>query len=169
MSSTHVHHHSLEGNNPLRGTDYMEHAPPGNQGTVDGRPEGVLAERIAALTTPRLQPTGRQPQGSPVLLDTVVDQDASADNESDYPTAQSTIPGATSRDVYKGLGVPAQGMSSKEQRHDGQPGRKRRGGGVEQFSEGVAGESGGGNGACRVDGASERRWVVGKTEFRESS
>ncbi|KAI9573553.1 hypothetical protein HD554DRAFT_895935 [Boletus coccyginus] len=151
MSSTHVHHHSLEGNNPLRGTDYMEHAPSGNQGIVDGRPEG------------------RQPQGSSVFLDTVVDQDASADNETDYPAVQSTIPGASSRDVYKGLGVPVQGMSSKEQRHDGQPGRKRQGGGVEQFGEGVAGESGGGDGARRVGGASERHWVAGKTEFRESS
>jgi len=120
MPTTHAHHHSLEGNNPLRGTDYMEHSPVGNQGIVDGRPEG------------------RQPRGSPVLLDTVVDQDASADNETDYLTTESTIPGATSRDVYYGLGVPAQGMSSKEQRHDGQPGRKRQGGGVEQFGEGVA-------------------------------
>ena len=111
-------------------------------------------------------PTGRQPQGSPVLLDTVVDQDASADNESDYLTAQSTILGATSRDVHQGLGVPAQGMSSKEQRHDGQPGRKRQGGGVEQFGEGMAGESGKGDGTRRVDGASERRCnIIG---FREN-
>ncbi|KAH0832099.1 hypothetical protein J3R83DRAFT_13008 [Lanmaoa asiatica] len=136
MHSTHAHHHSLEGNNPLRGTDYMEHAPPGNQGIVDGRPEG------------------RQPRGSLVLLDTVVDQDASANNETDYSTAQSTIFGS---------------MSSKELRHDGQPGRKRQGGGIGQVGEGVVGESGGGDGARRVDGASERRWVVGKTEFRENS
>ena len=54
-------------------------------------------------------------------------------------------------------------MSSKEVRHDGQPGRKRRGESVEQFGEGVAGESG------RVDSANERRWAVGKTEFREGS
>lgn len=163
MHSTHAHHHSLEGNNPLRGTDYMEHAPPGNQGIVDGRAEGVLVRIAVASYSP---PTGRQPQGSPVLLDTVVDQDASADNETDYLTAQSTILGATSHDVYEGLGVPAQGMSSKELRHDGQPGRKRQGGGVEQFGEGVAGE---GDGARRVGDASERRWVAGKTEFRESS
>ncbi|KAF8551705.1 hypothetical protein OG21DRAFT_251632 [Imleria badia] len=138
MSSTHTHHHSLEGNNPLRGTDYMEHAPPGNQGIVDGRPQG------------------RQPQGSPVLLDTVVDQDASADNETDYLTAQSTILGATSRDVYQGLGVPVQGMSSKELRHDGQPGRKRQGGGVEQFGEGVVGTKSGGGEHAETETAQEK-------------
>jgi len=115
----HPHHHSLEGNNPLRGTDYMEHAPSGNQGIVDGRPEG------------------RQPKASPILLDTVIDQDASADDkEKDKDlSAQNTIPGATSRDVYGGLGVPIQGMSSNELRHGGRPGRKRQGGGVEQFGE----------------------------------
>lgn len=147
MSSTHTHHHSLEGNDPLRGTDYMEHAPPSNQGIVDGRPEGVSV-RIAVWTALLIATTGRQPQGSSVLLDTVVDQDASADNETNYLTAQSTILGATSRDVHGGLGVPVQGMSSKELRHDGQPGRKRQGGGVEQFGEGpgpgVVSESGDG-------------------------
>lgn len=168
MPTAHAHHHSLEGNNPLRGTDYMEHFPPGNQGIVDGRPEGELVRIAVASAADRSPSTGRQPQGSPVLLDTVVDQDASADDETDYLTAQRTLPGATSRDVCHGLGVPAQGMSSKEQRHDGQPGRKRQGGGVEQFGEGVVGESGGGDGARRVDGASERRWVTGKIEFREA-
>jgi len=56
-------------------------------------------------------------EGRSVLLDTVVDQDASVDNETDYLTAQRTIPGAMSRVVFDGLGVPgaAQGMSGKEQ------------------------------------------------------
>lgn len=98
--------------------------------------------------------TGRQPKASPVLLDTVVDQDASADDK-DKVSAQSTIPGATSRDVYGGLGVPIQGMSSNEQRHDGRPGRKRQGGGVEQFGEG------------HDEDANEQRGVTGKIAFRE--
>ncbi|KIK94053.1 hypothetical protein PAXRUDRAFT_828389 [Paxillus rubicundulus Ve08.2h10] len=122
MSSTHPHHHSLEGNNPLRGTDYLERAPAANHGIVDGRPEG------------------RQPKGSPVLLDTLVDNDASMDNEGDYLTATSTFSGATSHDVHGGLGMPVQGMSSKELRHDGQPGRKRHGQGTEQFGEGAGGD-----------------------------
>ena len=100
------------------------------------------------------------------MLDTVVDQDATAENGTNCLN-QSTILGATSRDVYRGLGIPVQGMSSKELRHDGKPGRKRQGGGTEQFGEGVGGESGRGDGARRVDGASERCWVAGKTEFRE--
>lgn len=97
--------------------------------------------------------TGRQPKASPVLLDTVVDQDASADDK-DIST-QSAIPGATSRDVHGGLGAPIQGMSSSEQRHDGRPGRKRQGGGVEQFGEG------------RDEDASEQHLVTGKIAFRE--
>lgn len=36
------------------------------------------------------------------------------------------VPGATSRDVYAGIGRPVQGMSSAEIHHDGQPGRKRQ-------------------------------------------
>ncbi|KAF9221586.1 hypothetical protein BS17DRAFT_711198 [Gyrodon lividus] len=138
MSSTHSHYHSLEGNNPLRGTDYMEHAPAANQGIVDGRPEG------------------RQPKGSPVLLDTVVDKDASADNEADHLMAQNSFPGATSRHVYQGSGVPVQGMSSKELRHDGQPGRKHRGQGTEQFGEGMGRERGRDTGSPRVGDANER-------------
>ncbi|KIJ62618.1 hypothetical protein HYDPIDRAFT_182665 [Hydnomerulius pinastri MD-312] len=140
MSTTHTHHHSLEGNNAMRGTEYMEPATSGNQGIVDGRP------------------AGRQPSGAPITLDTVVDKDASADDGSlQYPTLE----GATSGDVHAGLGMPIQGMSSKELRHDGQSGRKRQGEGTEQFGQGA-----GGTGARRVDDASEPRWVAGKTEFR---
>lgn len=60
-------------------------------------------------------------------------------------------------------------MSGEERRHDGQPGRKRQGGGVEQFGEGVAGESGRDDGGHKVGDVSESRWVAGKTEFREGS
>ncbi|KAF8843313.1 hypothetical protein BDN67DRAFT_964714 [Paxillus ammoniavirescens] len=145
MSNTHPHHHSLEWNNTLRGTDYLEHAPAANQGIVDGRPEG------------------RQTKGSPVLLDTLVDDNASANNGGDSLMATSTFPGATSHEVHRGLGVPVQGMSSKELRHDGQPARKHHGQGTEQFGEGAGGER-----LSRGTG-SERRWVSGKTEFREES
>jgi hypothetical protein len=165
MSSTHSHHHSLEGNNPLRGTDYLEHAPAANQGIVDGRPEGAfyLNKGVSIPCWNDRPPTGRQAKGSPVLLDTLVDDDASADNGGDYLTATSTFPGATSHDVHRGLGVPAQGMSSKELRHDGQPGRKHHGQGPEQFGEGAGGER------LSRGTDSERRWVAGKTEFREES
>ncbi|KAH7925900.1 hypothetical protein BV22DRAFT_1033507 [Leucogyrophana mollusca] len=147
-------HHSLEGNNSLRMADYTDPAARYNQGIVDGRPEG------------------RQPDRAPVTLDTVVDKDASAENSSPRtppaPTASSTLTGATSADVHEGLGMPGQGMSSKELRHDGQPGRKRQGQGVDQLGGGMGGESGRGSGTRRVDDASERRWVEAKSEFHEA-
>lgn len=81
--------------------------------------------------------------------------------------ASDTLTGATSADVYDGLGHPGQGMSSKELRHDGQPGRKRYGEGVEQFGQGMAGESGRGDGSRKLDGASERRFVAPKSDYRQ--
>ncbi|KAI6042718.1 hypothetical protein EDC04DRAFT_2866664 [Pisolithus marmoratus] len=111
--------HSLEGNDTLRATDFTDKSSQFNQGIVDGRP------------------MGSQPAPASVTLDTVFDPDASADDPTlQHPPASSTLTGATSGDVYQGLGMPVQGMSSKEAHHDGQPGRKRHGEGVEQFGEG---------------------------------
>ncbi|EGN98135.1 hypothetical protein SERLA73DRAFT_74369 [Serpula lacrymans var. lacrymans S7.3] len=152
-SSQFSQHHSLEGNNSLRSADYTSTTGNFNQGIIDGRPEG------------------RQPEPSAVTVDEYVDKDASATNSSPdhppVPTASSTLTGATSADVNQGYGHPGQGMSSKEMRHDGQPGRKRHGQGVEQFGEGMAGEQGRGSGAVRIDGASERRFVAGRNELDE--
>jgi len=53
-------------------------------------------------------------------------------------------------------------MSSKELRHDGRPTRKRYGEGVEQF-----GECKEGDGSRKLDGASERRYLAPKAEFRK--
>ena len=81
---------------------------------------------------------GQQPRTAPVTLDTYIDKDASATTSSPPPVARvsDTLTGATSADVHSGLGHPGQGMSSKELRHDGQPGRKRHGQGTEQFGQG---------------------------------
>ncbi|KAI6129763.1 hypothetical protein EDD16DRAFT_1543917, partial [Pisolithus croceorrhizus] len=107
-------------NDTLRAADFTDKSSGFNQGIVDGRPEGS------------------QPAPASVTLDTVVDPDASADDPAlQHPPASSTVTGVTSKEVYHGLGVPAQGMSSKEAHHDGQPGRKRQGEGVEQFGEGA--------------------------------
>ena len=43
---------------------------------------------------------------------------------STYTSASSTLGGATSADVYTGLGKPLQGETSVEQRHEGQHHRK---------------------------------------------
>ncbi|KDQ19481.1 hypothetical protein BOTBODRAFT_28056 [Botryobasidium botryosum FD-172 SS1] len=63
----------------------------------------------------------------PVLESTtVVDQDASA-NPPQLASAEDTLGGlVTSKELHDGLGHPGQGMSSKEVRHDGQPGRKKQ-------------------------------------------
>ncbi|KAG2758066.1 hypothetical protein P692DRAFT_20710223 [Suillus brevipes Sb2] len=115
MSNTHTsQRHTLEGNNNLRNTDYTHPAAQVNQGIIDGRPEG------------------QQPRAAPVTLDTYVDEDASADAPP-VTRASDTLVGATSSDVHGGLGHPGQGMTSKELRHDGQPGRKRHGQGTDQF------------------------------------
>ncbi|OJA21020.1 hypothetical protein AZE42_02353 [Rhizopogon vesiculosus] len=139
--------HSLEGNNELRSTDYSDPAAQVNQGIFDGRPEG------------------QKPPKAPVTLDTYVDKDTSATSPV-VTRASDTLTGATSADVYDGLGHPGQGMSSKELRHDGRPGRKRYGEGVEQFGQGMAGESGRGDGSRKLDGASERRFVAPESNLR---
>ncbi|KAI5980736.1 hypothetical protein EDD15DRAFT_773781 [Pisolithus albus] len=112
--------HSLEGKDTLRATDFTDKSSGFNEGVVDGRP------------------VGNQPVPASVTVDTVFDPDASADDPTvQHPPASSTLTGATSQDVYHGLGVPVQGMSSEEAHHDGQPGRKRQREGVEQFGEGA--------------------------------
>lgn len=49
------------------------------------------------------------------------------------------MPGATSQDVYSGIGKPVQGMSSAEMHHGGKPGRKREQLGL--VRHGVGGEA----------------------------
>ena len=78
-----------------------------NQGIVDGRPEG------------------QNPPSAPTQLDTYVDRDASASSTEQGVSAESTLGGATSRDVHDSLGAPGSGMTSQETAHDGQHGRKR--------------------------------------------
>lgn len=51
-------------------------------------------------------------------VDNIKDPDATS-------SASDTLGGATSRDVYTGLGKPVQGQSSAELEHNGYPHRKR--------------------------------------------
>lgn len=46
-------------------------------------------------------------------------------------TAESTLRGATSQDVHRGLGHPGSGQTSTEVRHDGEHHRKRQSHGLE--------------------------------------
>lgn len=49
------------------------------------------------------------------------------------PTAGETLRGATSQDVYSGLGKPMQGMSSAEMHNNGHQHRKRALQGSDQY------------------------------------
>ncbi|KAL4795458.1 hypothetical protein BDV19DRAFT_171374 [Aspergillus venezuelensis] len=57
--------------------------------------------------------------------------------ESVRTTAESTLPGATSKDVHQRAGHPGTGQTSAELRHDGQSHRKNPGGGIEGAVKGV--------------------------------
>ncbi|KAK0451187.1 uncharacterized protein EV420DRAFT_1274363, partial [Desarmillaria tabescens] len=72
------------------------------------------------------RPAGRQPSPQPVTLNTVVDRDPI-----DQSCLSQELLGVTSKDVHQSTGKPGSGMSSKELRHDGQPGRKKEGLGLE--------------------------------------
>ncbi|KAI9752750.1 MAG: hypothetical protein M4579_005506 [Chaenotheca gracillima] len=64
---------------------------------------------------------------------------AAADNEPEaQTTASSTLGGASSGDVYQGLGHPGQGMTSSELRHEGEHHRKRQGQGLTGVGASVA-------------------------------
>ncbi|KAJ6453337.1 hypothetical protein C8R45DRAFT_1039236 [Mycena sanguinolenta] len=88
-----------------------------DQGIVDGRPAGQL------------------PREARVTVDTYVDKDASLnkDEKVDVGTGYDQLPGATSKEVSESTGQPGAGMSSKELRHNGQPGRKREKLGFDQY------------------------------------
>ncbi|KAF7333015.1 Glycylpeptide N-tetradecanoyltransferase [Mycena venus] len=87
-----------------------------DQGIVDGRPAGQQPQAVPASAT----------------IGTYVDKNAGNDNER-MDAGYNQLPGATSKDVYESAGQPGSGMSSKEVRHDGQPGRKREKLGSEQY------------------------------------
>ncbi|RMJ28969.1 hypothetical protein PHISP_00180 [Aspergillus sp. HF37] len=59
------------------------------------------------------------------------DVERSHGKESTKTTASSTIRGATSQDVNRGLGHPGVGQTKNEIRHEGQHGRKHQGSGLE--------------------------------------
>lgn len=78
------------------------------------------------MTTTRNQP---EPLAPAPDSRTVVDTDPFAEPT----TAADTMTGATSQDVYGGIGKPWGGMSSKEMHHDGKAHRKRGLQGTDQF------------------------------------
>lgn len=69
---------------------------------------------------------------------------ADADDHAPLTSASDTLGGATSADVYTGLGKPLQGQTSTELRHEGQHHRKNPGGyGAGLVGTGASGASSG--------------------------
>ena len=132
-----------------------EHLPPptGRGGINQGIPAGELTvntwriRRVLTVVAEQGGPTERftttrnrepgsqfqtsQPQPLAPAPDsrTVVDNDPYAEPIS----AGDTLTGATSQDVYRGLGRPAEGMTSAELHHDGRQHRKRSLQGTDQY------------------------------------
>ena len=77
-------------------------------------------------------PPGSAPQDRTFAPNTTSETPSQANNPdaSTYTPASETLGGATSGDVYRGLGKPIQGQTATEERHDGQHGRKHVGGGL---------------------------------------
>lgn len=59
------------------------------------------------------------------------DVERSHGKESTKTTAESTLRGATSKDVHRGLGHPGVGQTNNEIRHNGEHGRKHQANGLE--------------------------------------
>ncbi|KAI0683766.1 hypothetical protein BC835DRAFT_719723 [Cytidiella melzeri] len=103
--------------------------------------QGSFGERLTTVqppsshhSQPQTQPQTQyqsQPQPLPPAPDsrTVIDRDPFATPV----TAGDTLTGATSQNVYAGIGKPMGGMTSKEMHHDGKAHRKRSLQGVDQY------------------------------------
>ncbi|RPD65684.1 hypothetical protein L226DRAFT_520012 [Lentinus tigrinus ALCF2SS1-7] len=109
---------------------------PGSRTSGSGPlPSDILSQREAAARQPSpvhridndVQPLPPAPDSR-----TVIDKDPYATPTS----AGDTLQGATSKDVYGGLGMPAGGMSSAEMHHDGQAHRKKQHLGADQYGSG---------------------------------
>lgn len=73
--------------------------------------------------TPNTNDVGSQANNPNVL--------GSEDKEPTFTSAADTLGGATSQDVYTGLGKPLQGQTGVELAHDGAHGRKKQSAGLE--------------------------------------
>ncbi|KAH8097009.1 hypothetical protein BXZ70DRAFT_304341 [Cristinia sonorae] len=108
-----------------------EHLPPPTG--RDLPPKGITPD---ATLQPQqhYQQQSQQPLAPAPDSRTVIDKDPFAERTS----VADTMTGATSKDVYGGIGKPGSGMSSAEMHHDGAQHRKRTMQGLDQY--GNAGE-----------------------------
>lgn len=114
---------------PLLLTSLQQHKPGTKVNEDDNKPEFHLETHPPGSAPPQntFEP---QPNdvGSQALNPNV---ERGHGKESTKTTASQTMMGSTSQDVNTGFGVPMQGQTSTEVRHDGQHGRKNPGGGME--------------------------------------
>jgi hypothetical protein len=122
--------------------EFMPHKPRDGPMTTKGHQLGrkVSDKDNAPEFTAKTLPPGSAPKEHTYQPNPDSEIPSQADNpnvlrdhgkESTYTTAESTLGGADSRDVHKGLGHPGVGQTSTEIRHDGQHHRKRDGAGLE--------------------------------------
>jgi len=101
------------------------------------REGNAKVEVTPASIAPRDPATGK-PILNPVTTDQIhtPTQNIAADEKEINQistSAEDTLGGATSKDVNRGLGAPAQGESSAQLHHNGQPHRKREHEGTAQY------------------------------------
>lgn len=92
------------------------------------------SERITAARN--REPAPQHQSHAPQPLDPAPDSRTVVDTdpwEHDHTSAGDTLNGATSQDVYGGLGRPMNGQNSREVRHDGMTKRKRALQGKDQY------------------------------------
>ncbi|EED82736.1 predicted protein [Postia placenta Mad-698-R] len=112
---------------PPQGRNIRQIIPGDQQQNVTSDDRSHLERLTAARTIDAPYPLPPAPGSH-----TVIDRDPFATPT----TAGDTLTGATSADVYNGLGHPGSGMSSAEAHHDGREHRKRQGQGVSTLGSG---------------------------------
>lgn len=100
----------------------------------------VVPEFKAKTVPPGSAPSDRtfKPNSANAAIPPASEEADNTSKDPDATTATSdTLGGATSGDVYTGLGRPMQGQTSSELRHDGYPHRKRPETGLVGVASGV--------------------------------
>ncbi|KAF8070111.1 hypothetical protein FPV67DRAFT_1779552 [Lyophyllum atratum] len=93
---------------------------------MSGLHDILRAEQEAAEGRRNAIPIAELAPGAPVAIETIVDKDAGAEpGEKTTATVDETLGRTTSKDVDRGMGKPASGMTSKELHHNGHPKREK--------------------------------------------
>ncbi|KAL1958429.1 hypothetical protein VTO42DRAFT_4530 [Malbranchea cinnamomea] len=108
--------------------DHGKHAPATKVNSEDNMPT-FSARTVPPGTAP--QENLFQPNPTETVPSQALNEQPGPGIETTQTTASSTLGGATSQDVHKGMGKPVIGQTSAELRHEGQAHRKHPGTGLE--------------------------------------